>query len=124
MNPIRTVLIALALLPTCLVAPARAENVVRWATPRPADTFDPYGHDELFTIWVQNLVFESLINYDWQGRLEPGLALSWKWLDATTWEMELRQGITFHDGTPFTSADVVFSIERAKAETSSHEGQP
>jgi peptide/nickel transport system substrate-binding protein len=33
--------------------------------------------------------------------------------------MELRQGITFHDGTPFTSADVVFSIERAKAENSS-----
>ena len=66
-----------------------------------------------------SLVFESLINYDWQGRLEPGLAVSWKRLDAQTWEMELRQGITFHDGTPFTSADVVFSIERAKAETSS-----
>jgi hypothetical protein len=49
MNPIRTVLIALALLPTCLVAPARAENVVRWATAKPAETFDPYGHDELFT---------------------------------------------------------------------------
>ena len=123
MNRIRTVLIALALLPTCLVVPARAENVVRWATPMPADSFDPYGHDELFTIWVNNLVFESLINYDWQGRLEPGLAVSWKRLDAPTWEMELRQGVTFHDGTPFTSADVVFSIERAKAETSSHEGR-
>jgi peptide/nickel transport system substrate-binding protein len=45
--------------------------------------------------------------------------VSWKRLDAMTWEMELRQGITFHDGTPFTSADVVFSIERAKGETSS-----
>jgi peptide/nickel transport system substrate-binding protein len=118
-NRIRTVLIALALLPTCLVAPARSENVVRWATPLPADTFDPYGHDELLTIWVQDLVFESLIAYDWQGWLEPGLAVSWKRLDAMTWEMELRQGITFHDGTPFTSADVVFSIERAKGETSS-----
>ena len=101
---------------------AAAENVVRWATPRPADTFDPYGHDELFTIWVQNLVFESLINYDWQGRLEPGLAVSWKRLDAQTWEMELRKGVTFHDGTLFTSADVVFSIERAKAETSAYRG--
>jgi peptide/nickel transport system substrate-binding protein len=116
---IRTVLITLALLPTCLVVPARAENVVRWATPMPADTFDPYGHDELFTIWIQDLVFESLINYDWQGWPEPGLAVSWKRLDALTWEMELRQGMAFHDGTPFTSADVAFSIERAKAETSS-----
>jgi peptide/nickel transport system substrate-binding protein len=119
MNLTRTILIALALLPACLVAPARAENVVRWATPRPADTFDPHGHDELFTIWVQNLVFESLTHTDWQGWPEPGLAVSWKRLDARTWEIELRQGITFHDGTPFTSADVVFSVERAKAESSS-----
>jgi peptide/nickel transport system substrate-binding protein len=104
------------------VVPAQAENVVRWATPEPAESFDPYGHDELLTIWVTNLVFESLINYDSRGRLEPGLAVSWKRLDALTWEMELRQGITFHDGTPFTSADVVFSIERAKAETSSQRG--
>jgi peptide/nickel transport system substrate-binding protein len=119
MNRIRTVLSALALLAACLVVPARAENVVRWATPMPAEAFDPYGHDELFTFWVQNLVFESLTNYDWRGWLEPGLAVSWKRLDAQTWEMELRQGIAFHDGTPFTSADVVFSIERAKAKTSS-----
>jgi peptide/nickel transport system substrate-binding protein len=119
---IRTLLIALALLPTCLIAPARAENVVRWATPRPADTFDPYGHDELFTIWVQELVFEYLTEYDWQGRLEPGLAVSWKRLDPLTWEMELRRGVTFHDGSPFTSADVVFSVARAKTETSSAKG--
>jgi peptide/nickel transport system substrate-binding protein len=117
-NRIRTVLIALALLPTCLVVPARAENVVRWATPLPAYSFDPFGHDELFSIWVNQQVYESLVSYDWQGRLEPGLAVSWKRPDAKTWEMELRRGITFHDGTPFTSADVVFSIERAKAETS------
>jgi peptide/nickel transport system substrate-binding protein len=119
-NHVRTALIVLALLPTCHVAPARAENVVRWAAPLIAESFDPYGHDELFTIWVNNLVFESLTNYDWQGWLEPGLAVSWKRLDAKTWEMELRQGVAFHDGTPFTSADAVFSIERAKAEASSY----
>jgi ABC-type transport system substrate-binding protein len=77
-NRIRMVLIVLALLPTSPVVPVRAENVVRWATTEPADSFDPYGHDELFNIWVNNLVFETLVNYDWQGRLEPGLALSWK----------------------------------------------
>jgi peptide/nickel transport system substrate-binding protein len=118
-NRIRTVLNTLALLPACLVLPAHAENVVRWATPTPAaQSFDPYGHDEIFTYWIENLVFDRLVYYDWQGRLEPGLAVSWKRLDAKTWEMELRHGVTFHDGTPFTSADVVFSIERAKAENS------
>jgi peptide/nickel transport system substrate-binding protein len=118
-NRIRTVLIAFTMLSVCFVVSARAENVVRWATPMPADSFDPYGHDLLATHWVQNLLFDSLTNYDREGRLEPGLAVSWKRLDALTWEMELRHGVTFHDGTPFTSADVVFSIERAKAETSS-----
>ena len=68
---------------------------MRWATPLPAATFDPYGHDELLTIWVERQVYESLIGYDRDGRLEPGLAVSWMRLDARTWEMELRQGITF-----------------------------
>ena len=48
----------------------------------------------------------------------PQLALAWKPLDPTTWQFELRPGVTFHDGTPFTAADVVFSIERARAKTS------
>lgn len=115
---LRTVLIVLALLAACHVVPARAENVVRWATPLPADSFDPYGHDELFTIWVERQVYEALIDYDRDGRLEPRLATSWKRVDAQTWELELRQGVAFHDSTPLSSADVVLSIERAKAETS------
>jgi peptide/nickel transport system substrate-binding protein len=91
---------------------------VRWATPGPAESFDPYGNDILFTIWVQRQVYEALIDYDRDGWLEPKLATNWKRLDATTWELELRPGIAFHDGTSLTSADVVFSIERAKAENS------
>jgi peptide/nickel transport system substrate-binding protein len=119
MNHIRMLLIALTFLPGCLVGPARAENVVRWATPTPAESFDPYGHDLPQTYFVQNQVYERLLDYDKDGRLEPMLAESWKPLDAATWELELRRGVTFHDGTPFISADVVFSFERAKAETSS-----
>ena len=122
MSRIRTVLIALALLPTCFVVPTRAENVVRWAAPTPADSFDPYGSDLLFTLWVQRQVYEALIDYDRDGRLEPKLATSWKRLDAKSWEVELRRGVAFHDGTPFTSADVVFSIERAKSENSTQRG--
>ena len=43
-------------------------------------------------------------------------------LNPTTWEFELRPDVTFHDGEPFTAADVVFSIERARAETSDFRG--
>src|SRR3990170_1985571 len=42
----------------------------------------------------------------------PGLAESWKALDATTWEFKLRRNVKFHDGTPFTADDVLFSMER------------
>ena len=47
------------------------------------------------------------------------LATSWKPVDTTTWEFKLRENVRFHDGTPLTADDVVFSIRRAQAETSS-----
>ena len=43
----------------------------------------------------------------------PGLAESWTNIDPMTWEVKLRQGVTFHDGSPFTAEDVVFSLTRA-----------
>ena len=63
-------------------------------------------------------VYEALLDVDSNLAIVPQLALAWKPLNPTTWEFELRPGVTFHDGTPFTAADVVFSIERARAETS------
>ena len=57
-------------------------------------------------------VFDTLV---WSGddlSLEPRLATSWKAIDTSTWEFKLRPGVKFHDGSPFTAADVKFSIER------------
>ncbi len=57
-------------------------------------------------------VFDALINQDDQQRLIPALATAWRAIDDTTWEFTLRQGVTFHDGTPFTAEDVAASIRR------------
>src|SRR5919197_198649 len=46
------------------------------------------------------------------GKVGPSLATSWKNLDDTTWEVRLRHGVRFHDGTPFTARDVKASFDR------------
>ncbi|WP_291295649.1 ABC transporter substrate-binding protein [Elioraea sp.] len=57
-------------------------------------------------------IFDPLVWVDANLQVQPGLALSWTAINDTTWEFKLRPGVKFHDGTPFTAADVKFSIER------------
>jgi peptide/nickel transport system substrate-binding protein len=64
-------------------------------------------------------VFEGLTRFAQDGTILPGLAESWETApDGLSWEFHLRQGVKFHDGTPFTAEDVVFSFDRAMAEDS------
>lgn len=75
-------------------------------------SMDPHFH---LYVPNQNLaehVFEKLITRDALLQMVPGLATSWRAVDDLTWEFKLRQGVKFHDGTPFTADDVKFSIER------------
>ena len=59
-------------------------------------------------------IFEALILKDENNTLMPGLATGWRLLDDRLWEFKLRQGVTFHDGSPFTAEDVKFSYERVR----------
>lgn len=66
-------------------------------------------------------VFEGLTSVDQAGAVIPQLAESWTISDdSLTYVFTLRQGVTFHDGAPFTAADVVYSFERARAEDSTN----
>ena len=58
------------------------------------------------------LMFGRLIEQDPDLAIEPGLAVSWEPIDDRTWEIKLREGVTFHDGSAFTADDVIFSLER------------
>src|SRR5829696_4810096 len=53
-------------------------------------------------------VWDRLVHPDADQRPAPGLATAWRALDERTWEFRLREGVRFHDGTPFTADDVVF----------------
>ncbi len=110
------ILILLAALGT--LPAARAENTLRWVTTLAPGGFDPDAFEDPQTLSVLNQVYEGLVCYGFDFGAEPCLATSWKLVDPLTWEFQLREGVRFHDGTPFTSEDVVFSVERARAEGS------
>jgi peptide/nickel transport system substrate-binding protein len=63
-------------------------------------------------------VYEPLVTRDRNYKLAPSLATSWKQTSPTVWRFNLRKGVQFHDGTPFTADDVIFSYERAKGDGS------
>jgi peptide/nickel transport system substrate-binding protein len=62
---------------------------------------------------VARHVFEPLIFMDERMRLAPGLATGWRPDGDDAWVFDLREGVRWHDGTPFTADDVVFTIARA-----------
>jgi peptide/nickel transport system substrate-binding protein len=97
-------------------APAAAENVLRWASVGGALTFDPHAYNEVPTSAQIRQVYERLLDFDSDLGLVPQLAVAWRPLDPTTWEFDLRPDVRFHDGTPFTANDVVFSIARARTD--------
>ncbi|MDH3699687.1 MAG: ABC transporter substrate-binding protein [Alphaproteobacteria bacterium] len=73
---------------------------------------DPHWHNNGQNNSNAMHVFETLVKTDVKGNLVPSLATSWKALSPTEYELKLRRGVKFHDGTPFTAKDVVFSFDR------------
>ncbi len=94
------------------------------AMPTAADAADlRIGTQNVFTLDPHFLLLDSNIAYnqhiygaltdiDAHGALSPDLAESWTSDGRQTWRFALRRGVTFHDGTPFTADDVVFSLDR------------
>jgi peptide/nickel transport system substrate-binding protein len=73
---------------------------------------DPHYHNLTPNNNVAAHVFGYLVERNEKSQPIPGLATEWKTVDPTTWEFKLRKGVKFHDGSEFTAADVVASIER------------
>lgn len=93
-----------------------AGGVLRAAVPYAVNTLDPHGSNalDLGTVSVARQVFDSLVVRSEEG-FAPSLATAWENPDPLTWVFTLHEGVRFHDGTPFTSADVKASIERVIA---------
>jgi peptide/nickel transport system substrate-binding protein len=88
-------------------------RTLHWAYQGDAASMDPMALNETFTLGFQNNIYEPLVAYDGQLKLVPALALSWENPEPTKWIFKLRQGVKFHDGSPFTADDVIFSWKRS-----------
>lgn len=78
------------------------------------DNLHPYDHSSgaLYGVWQH--MMEPLVEFDYQqARFVGRLAESWEYR-GKEWEFRLRKGVRFHDGSPLTSEDVAFSIDRMK----------
>ncbi|AWV22878.1 Dipeptide-binding protein [Roseomonas mucosa] len=75
-------------------------------------SMDPHYHNLTPNSGVAGMVFGTLVATDANVRPRPGLALSWRPVDETTWEFKLRPGVKFHNGQDFTAEDVAFTIAR------------
>ncbi|WP_375573552.1 ABC transporter substrate-binding protein [Ahrensia marina] len=104
---------------TMLAGAANAETL-RWARVGDSLTLDPHAQNEGPTHTLAHQIYEPLLQRDMAGDIIPALATSWAPLesDPNIWEFTLREGVTYHDGAEFNADDVVFSINRARTETS------
>ncbi len=89
-----------------------------FATSAEVSSMDPYAVNGSFTLSILGNIYEPLVGRDQNLKMVPGLATSWSNTAPTVWRFNLRKNVVFHDGTPFTADDVVFSLARARSDGS------
>ena len=118
-QPLAVVAIVVAMLAGVSCSPARhvdlgqsSGNLIAAIAGEP-DQLDPQKTSAYFSFEVLENVFDTLVEPDANLDMKPALAQSWTVSpDQLTWTFRLRDGVTFHDGSPFTAADVVYSYRR------------
>lgn len=106
------VLLAAASCASFLAGAANA-NTLRFAEAQEISSMDPHAAREDFTLSLLANVYEGLVRWNADLKIEPALAESWEALSDTKWKFNLRKDVKFHNGNPFTADDVIFSFVRA-----------
>jgi ABC-type transport system substrate-binding protein len=93
----------------------RKGGTLRIAMPYNPGSVDPMTGRNLTDFNVLYGVFDALVDFEpLTLELKPGLAKSWKFEDLKTLVLELQEGVTFHDGSPFNADAVKFNLDRYK----------
>jgi peptide/nickel transport system substrate-binding protein len=115
----KTILSALALASAlaCVSSDVQAQTL-RWAAQNDTLTLDPHSQNHSTTSAILQHVYEPLTRYTRDFKIEGALATEWQQITPTQLRFKLRKGVKFHDGTPFTADDVVFSFGRINSQHS------
>lgn len=105
---------ALAIVLFACLQPLAVAQTLRWATAGDSQTLDPHAQNDALTQQIANHIYDSLVDRDHNLDYSPQLAERWEVVNDRLWRFHLRRGVTFHDGTPLTAEDVVFSLRRAQ----------
>ncbi len=109
----KTLLAGAALALALAALPAQAQTL-RWAAQNDILTMDPHSQNHATTNAILMHAYEGLTRYGAKYDIEPALATKWTFISPTQVRFELRKGVKFHDGSPFTADDVIFSFNRIK----------
>lgn len=116
LNMLRSLVLASAF--ACAVPAALAQELRIGLSSNPQSSDPHYFNNDAISAMLSH-IYEPLVTLDADTKLAPGLAKSWRAVNDTTWEFKLREGVKFHDGTPLTADDVVFSLDRPATITNS-----
>lgn len=95
-------------------APIAMAKTYKFADQGDALSMDPHSLNESLQLSVLGNMYEGLTGLGKNLELAPALATSWTNPTPNVWVFELRKGVTFHDGSPFTADDVVFTFARTQ----------
>ena len=110
------VIAAFSALPGAASAQARKGEIVAGLSERML-TLDPANHYSISATSVLRHIYDPLIEVTNDSKFVPCLAESWTPVNNTTWRFNLRKGVKFHDGTPFTADSVIYSLKRPRDNT-------
>lgn len=115
-KPLSSIVIALAILLTGCSSSGTTnveEKPIQIALTQDMLSFDPIKTTDIYSEAVLRCVYTSLFDFGDDLNVRPKLAKSAEALDDYTWKIEIHSNVKFHDGSPLTTDDVIFSIERA-----------
>lgn len=89
------------------------EQTLKVAFDQGIDSLNPYGdaNGEPSTILASRQIYDTLVVNE-EEEIKPSLAESWDQPDSKTWIFNIKEGVTFHDGSSLTAEDVKYSIEQ------------